>query len=112
MIFIICFYSHLNLTSLLPYYHNAGGEGGSEYGRRVTGGYPGKGRWAGLRNKVRVMIFFQTVQILILTCYCFFSAGPTAGPDGAGASALKLALIYERRREAKGGMEGEGEVGE
>ena len=88
------------------------GRWGSEYGRRVTGGYPGKGRWAGLRNKVRVMIFFQTVQILILTCYCFFSAGPTAGPDGAGASALKLALIYERRREAKGGMEGEGEVGE
>ena len=46
---------------------------------------------------------FKSAQILILTCYCFFSAGPTAGPDGAGAGALKLTLIYERRREAEGG---------
>ena len=46
---------------------------------------------------------FGSVQVL--TCYCFFSAGPTAGPDGAGASALKLTLIYERKREAEGGDE-------
>ena len=55
---------------------------------------------------------------------CFFSnlsnsnlllvlfSRPTVDPDGAGACALKFTLIYaERRREAGGGMEGEGEVG-
>ena len=46
---------------------------------------------------------FKSGQILILTCYCFFSAGPTTGPHGASASTLKLTLIYERRREAEGG---------
>ena len=53
---------------------------------------------------------FKSVQILILTCSCFFSvsAGPTAGPDGAGARALKLTLTYERSREAgRGGRGGE-----
>ena len=55
---------------------------------------------------------FKSVQILTLTCYCFFSAGPTTGPDGAGARALKLILIYIRGGEKqRGEMEGEGEEG-
>ena len=45
---------------------------------------------------------FKSVQVLILTCYCFFSAGPTATPDGVGAHTLKLTLIYKRRREEGG----------
>ena len=49
---------------------------------------------------------FNSVQIL--TCYCFFSAGPTSGPDSAGARALKLALTRERRREVGGGWKGKG----
>ena len=49
---------------------------------------------------------FDSVQIL--TCYCFFSAGPTSGPDSAGVRALKLTLTHERRREAGEGWKGKG----
>ena len=48
---------------------------------------------------------FKSVQIL--SCYCFFLAGPTSGPDSAGARALKLTLTCERKREAGVGVEGE-----
>ena len=87
----------------------------SKYGRRDTGGDPGIGQWTGfwdnMTPKGQFVFLFKYVQFL--TCYCFFSAGPTAGPDGAGASALKLTLIYEGE-EKQGGVvvEGEGEVGE
>ena len=47
---------------------------------------------------------FKSVQTL--TCYRFFSAGPTSGPDSAGARALKLTLTCERKREAGVGVEG------
>ena len=50
---------------------------------------------------------FKPVQILI--CYCFFLAGPTSGSDSAGARALKYTSTCEKKREARVGMEGEGE---
>ena len=42
------------------------------------------------------ILFKSNLLLLLFSC-------PTAGPDGAGACALKLALIYARRREAGGG---------
>ena len=53
---------------------------------------------------------FKSVQIL--TCYGFFSAGPTSGPDNVGTHALKLTLTCERKREVGVGAEGEGKVRE
>ena len=53
---------------------------------------------------------FKSAQVL--TCYCFFSAGPTFGPDSVDARALKLGLTCEREKEAGVGMEGGGEVRE
>ena len=50
--------------------------------------------------------------VQILTCHCFFSAGPSSGPDNAGVRTLKLAFTCERKREAEVGVEGEGEVRE
>ena len=47
---------------------------------------------------------FKSVQIL--TCYGFFSASPSSGPDNVGAHALKSTLTCERRREAEGGGNG------
>ena len=53
---------------------------------------------------------FKSVQIP--TCYCFFIAGPTSGPDSVGARALKLTLTCERKRETGVGVEMEREAGE
>ena len=65
---------------------------------------------SGKGDKKRPVCFhdflFKSVQIL--TCYCFFSAGPTSGPDSVGARALKLTLTCERKREAGVGVRGEG----
>ena len=53
---------------------------------------------------------FKSVQIL--TCYGFFSASPSSGPDNVGAHALKSTLTCERKREAGVGVEEEGKVRE
>ena len=51
---------------------------------------------------------FDSFQIL--TYYCFFSTGPTSGPDSASAGELKLTLTCERKREAGVGLEWKGKV--
>ena len=106
LLLVVCFYSHLFLKSLIPYYHHGGEEAGVQiwekgdrcWSRNKTMG--GVLRQDGAKGVVCFHDFiFKSVQTLI--CYCFFSfSWSYLRPRWCGRPYIEIDTnIWEEKRE-------------